>query len=109
MAKRMTKREVLTQTEIAFRQTIRVSLDLDTQNATKGLSVVTLSPETYIIKEDDRVRIHRAGQIVRLISGYKGSSKLGNHFDKDWVCVCPVGVDVAKFWGVPKDCLELIL
>ena len=47
-------------------------------------------------------------KIVRLISGVRGCTELGWHFNPDWVSVCPIHSEYAIFRGVRRSMIKKV-
>ncbi len=64
--------------------------------------VVELSEDLYICDEEIP-GIVSSSKIVRLITGVRGSTELGWHFDSEFVTVCPINSKYAVFRGIRKS------
>lgn len=68
---------------------------------------VELSADLYLCDEEI-LGDGAPSRIVRLISGIRGSTELGFHFDEDWVTVCPINTEYAIFRGVRKSKIKKV-
>ena len=69
--------------------------------------VVELSEELYLCDEDIP-GFSEPSKIVRLISGVRGSTELGWHFDQGYVTVCPINSEYAIFRGIRKSKIKKV-
>lgn len=75
--------------------------------------VVELSEDLYLCDEklgrgEYDGRTTEASRIVRLISGVRGSTELGWHFDSEYVTVCPINAEYAVFRGIRKSKIKKV-
>ncbi len=68
---------------------------------------VELSEDLYICDEEIP-GVGSSSKIVRLISGVRGSTEIGWHFDSEFVTVCPVNSEYAIFRGIRKSKIKKV-
>lgn len=64
--------------------------------------MVELSEDLYLCDEEIP-GIASSSKIVRLISGVRGCTEIGWHFDSKYVTVCPINSEYAIFRGIRKS------